>query len=118
MTTQVISTTELANIIAEQTPVNVEGLTERAALIATNASKKAAKETVQTVLDAIQAQLSVGNTVNLNGFGKFEVKDVAARTGRNPSTGEELQIEATKRVGFKAATALKAVVKGEAVVAE
>lgn len=113
MTTQVISTTELANIIAEQTPVNVEGLTERAALIATNASKKAAKEAVQTVLDAIQAQLSVGNTVNLNGFGKFEVKDVAGRTGRNPKTGEALEIAATKRVSFRVASALKAAAKGE-----
>ena len=102
MTTQVISTTELANIIAEQT----------------QSTKKAAKETVQLVLDAITAQLVEGNTVRLSGFGTFEVKDVAARTGRNPSTGEELQIEATKRVGFKAATALKAGVKGEAVVAE
>ena len=102
MTTQVISTTELANIIAEQT----------------KSTKKAAKETVQLVLDTVAAQLGAGNTVRLSGFGTFEVKDVAARTGRNPSTGEELQIEATKRVGFKAATALKAVVKGEAVVAE
>ena len=102
MTTQVISTTELANIIAEQT----------------KSTKKAAKETVQLVLDAITAQLVEGNTVRLSGFGTFEVKDVAARTGRNPSTGEELQIEATKRVGFKAATALKGGVKGEAVAAE
>lgn len=98
MTTQVISTTELANIIAEQT----------------QSTKKAAKETVQLVLDTVAAQLVAGNTVRLSGFGTFEVKDVAARTGRNPSTGEELQIEATKRVGFKAATALKASVKGEA----
>lgn len=98
MTTQVISTTELANIIAEQT----------------ESTKKAAKETVQLVLDTVAAQLAAGNTVRLSGFGTFEVKDVAARTGRNPSTGEELQIEATKRVGFKSASALKAAVKGEA----
>lgn len=98
MTTQVISTTELANIIAEQTEV----------------TKKAAKESVQLVLDTIAAQLVEGNTVRLSGFGTFEVKDVAARTGRNPQTGEELQIEATKRVGFKSASALKAAVKGEA----
>ncbi len=113
MTTQVISTTELANIIAEQTPVDVTGMTERSALIAQNAAKRAAKETVQTVLDAVQAELAKGNTVNLNGFGKFEVRDVAARTGRNPKTGEELQIEASKRVAFKASSALKATAKGE-----
>ena len=98
MTTQVISTTELANIIAEQT----------------KSTKKAAKETVQLVLDAITAQLVEGNTVRLSGFGTFEVKDVEARKGRNPSTGEEIDIAATKRVGFKSASALKAAVKGEA----
>ena len=100
--TNSVTITDIANIIAETN----------------NTTKKAAKETVQLVLDTVAAQLAAGNTVRLSGFGTFEVKDVAARTGRNPSTGEELQIEATKRVGFKAATALKAVVKGEAVVAE
>ena len=98
MTTQVISTTELANIIAEQT----------------KSTKKAAKETVQLVLDTVAAQLAAGNTVRLSGFGTFEVKDVEARKGRNPSTGEEIDIAATKRVGFKSASALKAAVTGEA----
>lgn len=112
MTTQVINTTELATIIAALTPVDTTGLTERAAVIKTNAAVRAAKANVQLVLDTIQAELAKGNVVNLNGFGKFEVKDTEARTGRNPSNGEALEIAASKRLAFKTATALKATIKG------
>ena len=91
MTTQVISTTELANIIAEQT----------------QSTKKAAKETVQLVLDTVAAQLAAGNTVRLSGFGTFEVKDVEARKGRNPSTGATIVIAARNAPVFKAGKTLK-----------
>ena len=112
MNTQVINTTELATIIAALTPVDTTGLTERSAVIKTNAAVRAAKASVQLVLDTNQAELAKGNVVNLNGFGKFEVKDTEARTGRNPSSGEALEIAASKRLSFKTSTALKAAIKG------
>lgn len=51
--------------------------------------------------------LKKGDTVTLVGFGTFSVKERAARTGRNPKTGEELQIKATKVPSFKAGKGLK-----------
>lgn len=52
-------------------------------------------------------RLKKGDTVTLVGFGTFSVKDRAARTGRNPKTGEELQIKASKVPSFKAGKGLK-----------
>lgn len=111
MTTQVITTTDIANIIAALTPVDTEGLSERSAVIKTNAVARAAKATVQLVLDTIVEQLTKGNAVNLTGFGKFEVKDTEARNGRNPTTGEPLAIAASKRLAFKTSAPLKAAIK-------
>lgn len=64
---------------------------------------KAINSFVETVTDAMQR----GDDVVLVGFGTFSVKDRAARTGRNPKTGETLQIAATKVPGFKAGKGLK-----------
>ena len=70
-------------------------------------SKAAATRAVDTVLDSITATLTKGDQVTLVGFGTFSVKDRAARTGRNPRTGEPIDIPASKVPGFKAGKALK-----------
>ena len=60
----------------------------------------------------ITKSLTSGDDVKLTGFGNFSVKDRAARTGRNPSTGAEIQIAASKVAGFKAGKELKASLNG------
>ncbi len=74
-------------------------------------TKKDATVAVETVFDTITASLVEGNKVDISGFGKFEVKTRAARTGINPATKETIQIPETKAAGFKAAKALKEAVK-------
>ena len=70
-------------------------------------SKAAAGRAVDSILDAITKALSNGDQVTLVGFGTFLVRDRAARTGRNPKTGEPIQIAAAKNPAFKAGKALK-----------
>ncbi len=76
-------------------------------------SKVEMTETVNEVFDAIIDELSTGEPVNINGFGAWQVRHRAARTGRHPRTGETIQIAATKSVGFKPAKALKDRVKNQ-----
>lgn len=66
---------------------------------------------VNTVLDTIVEALRNGEKVQIPGFGMFEVRERAARTGRNPQTGEEINIEASKVPAFKTGKALKDAVK-------
>ena len=70
-------------------------------------SKAAATRAVDTMLDSISKTLANGDQVTLVGFGTFSVKARAARTGRNPRTGEPIDIPAAKVPGFKAGKALK-----------
>ena len=70
-------------------------------------SKKDSEAAVNAALDAITAALQEGDKVQLVGFGSFEVKSRAARTGRNPKTKEPIEIPATKVPVFKAGKALK-----------
>ncbi|HHM05918.1 MAG TPA: HU family DNA-binding protein [Gammaproteobacteria bacterium] len=70
-------------------------------------SKTAAGRAVDAVVDAITEALKNGDTVTLVGFGTFSVRERAARTGRNPQTGEEIKIKAAKIPTFKAGKALK-----------
>ena len=74
-------------------------------------SKAAAGRAVDAVVDAITATLKEGDQVSLVGFGTFLVRERAARTGRNPRTGEALDIAAAKVPAFKAGKALKDAVK-------
>ena len=60
---------------------------------------------------AIRDSLAKGDSVSLVGFGKFEVRDRAARKGRNPQTGAEIEIPATKVAAFKAGKLLKEAVQ-------
>lgn len=75
---------------------------------ATGGSKADAKTSTDAVFAALTDALTSGEEVTAPGFGTFKVKTNAARTGRNPQTGEEIQIAESKGVGFKQATALKA----------
>lgn len=74
-------------------------------------SKKDAGSAVNATLELITESLAEGNTVQLIGFGNFEVRERAARKGRNPQTGEEIDIAATKTPAFKAGKQLKEAVK-------
>lgn len=74
---------------------------------ATGSSTSQAKETLETTLDLIAGELASGNEVALAGFGKFSVSQRAAREGRNPRTGETVQIAASNAAKFSAASALK-----------
>jgi DNA-binding protein HU-beta len=70
-------------------------------------SKTAADSALKAVIDGITSTLMQGNPFQLVGFGTFVVRERAARTGRNPRTGETLQIKASKVAGFKPGKALK-----------
>ena len=75
-------------------------------------SKKDAEKAVVAVFDTIQASLQAGDKVQLVGFGTFETRQRGARTGRNPRSGETIQIPASKVPAFKAGKALKDAVGG------
>ncbi len=80
----------------------VAAVAEKAAL-----SKKDAEKAVVAVLGAIEDAVAAGDKVQLVGFGTFEVRERAARTGRNPQTGAEIKIAASKQPVFKAGKAFK-----------
>lgn len=82
---------DIINLIAEQADL----------------SKAAAGNALNAVTDAITDALAKGDSVTFVGFGTFSVKERAARTGRNPQTGQTIQIAAAKVPGFKAGKALK-----------
>lgn len=83
--------TELAEAIAESADI----------------SKAASARAIDAMVDAITGALKEGDTVSLVGFGSFLVRDRAARSGRNPKTGETIEIKASKSPAFKAGKALK-----------
>ncbi len=87
--------TDLINSVSEQTQL----------------SKKDVSKTVDAVFEAIEESLKGGDKVQLIGFGNFEVRERAARKGRNPQTGEEIEIPASKVPAFKPGKALKDAVK-------
>ncbi len=70
-------------------------------------SKADAGRALDAVVESVTGALKNGDQVSLVGFGTFSVKQRAARTGRNPRTGEEIQIKAANVPGFKAGKALK-----------
>lgn len=76
-------------------------------------SKKDATKAVDAVFDSILEALKNGDKVALIGFGNFEVRERAARKGRNPQTGEEIEIAASKVPAFKPGKALKDAVAGK-----
>ncbi|MBO0997632.1 HU family DNA-binding protein [Bacillus sp. SD075] len=74
-------------------------------------TKDETKKVVDALFETITATLAKEEKIQLVGFGTFEVRDRAARTGRNPQTGEEIQIAASKVPAFKAGKELKEAVK-------
>jgi len=75
-------------------------------------SKKEAARAVEVVFDAIVRNISKGDDVMINDFGKFKKVDRPARKGRNPFTGGSIQIKASKKVRFLPAKGLKEVISG------
>lgn len=75
-------------------------------------SKKQAKAIVDATLRAIVEAAAAGEEVNFPGFGKFKVKETAARDGRNPGTGATIKIAASKKLTFAPAKAVKDAVNG------
>lgn len=78
---------------------------------ATGQSKKDVELVIDSTFDVITSALKDGEKVKVHGFGSFEVRERAARKGRNPQSGEEIEIPATKAPAFKAAKALKDAIK-------
>ncbi len=78
----------------------------------TDSSNAAADRSLAALIEIISATLKKGDKVSLVGFGSFEVRKRAARIGRNPATGAELKIKASKQPAFKAGATLKATVNG------
>ncbi|MFM2666614.1 HU family DNA-binding protein [Vibrio mediterranei] len=85
--------TQLIDVISEKADLN----------------KKQAQDALEAITQGIEQALSQGEEVALIGFGTFKVTERAARTGRNPKTGEPIQIAASKSPAFKAGKALKEV---------
>ena len=71
-----------------------------------------ARQALEATIEAVSAELAAGGEVALAGFGKFSVSHRAARQGRNPSTGETINIAASKAAKFSAASALKTRLNG------
>lgn len=85
--------------------MNKAGLTE--AVAAKTATKKEAQEIVDTIWDTIKNSLKNQEDVAISGFGTFRVKQTKARMGRNPKTGETIQIPAKKKIAFRVSKELK-----------
>ena len=86
-----LNKTDLANKLAEAMEI----------------TKKDAAQTISMLVDIITDALYEGEQVRISEFGTFELRERNQRTGRNPKTGEPVEIPASKTVGFKAAKALK-----------
>ncbi len=80
----------------------IESATSKAAL-----PRQGVEDIVNQVFDGIVAALKSGDKVNISGFGTFSVSHRKARTGRNPKTGEAIQIAASRAAKFKAGKGLK-----------
>ena len=74
-------------------------------------TKKEAQTAVETLLGAIRDSLKNKEPVTISGFGTFKVKETKARMGRNPKTGESIQIPAKKKIAFKASKELSSTIE-------
>ena len=87
--------------------VSLKHLATRLAEKSKDLSKKQANELLDTFFKFVVADLKKGNRIRISGFGILQVKKRAARTGRNPATGETIQIPAKKKIAFRASKELK-----------
>ena len=76
-------------------------------------SKPDAERALKAVVDTVTSSVASGQKIQIPGLGTFEARERSAREGRNPQTGETIQIAATTAPGFKAATAFKQAVAGD-----
>lgn len=76
----------------------------------TSSTKVDAERSIAAIIEIITDTMKKGDSISLVGFGSFEVRKRAARVGRNPKTGAELKIKASKQPAFKAGATLKAAV--------
>lgn len=74
--------------------------------------KKVTKEVIANFLSAVENEVAAGKKLRIDKIGILQVKDRAPRIGRNPQTGEEIRIPASKKIGFRAAKSLKEQVLG------
>ena len=95
----------LRNVVAMNKSELIEAIQ---AALGKDATKRAADEALEAVLSSIAKGVKKDQKVQIIGFGTFEVKKRAARQGRNPKTGEAMKIAASKSVGFKPSSVLKA----------
>lgn len=79
----------------------------------TGFSKKESAEIVETVFDLMKSTLEGGEKIKIAGFGNFVVKEKATRRGRNPQTGEEIEISSRKILTFKPSQVLKSALNSE-----
>jgi len=79
----------------------------------TGFSKKESAEIVEMVFDLIKNTLETGDKIKIAGFGNFVVKEKATRRGRNPQTGDEIEISSRRILSFKPSQVLKAAINGE-----
>ncbi|OEU62189.1 MAG: integration host factor subunit alpha [Desulfuromonadales bacterium C00003094] len=79
----------------------------------TGFSKKESAQIVEMVFDLMKSTLEKGEKIKLAGFGNFVVKNKATRKGRNPQTGDEIEICSRKILTFKPSQVLKSVINGQ-----
>jgi len=79
----------------------------------TGFSKKESAEIVEQVFDLVKTTVAKGEKIKLAGFGNFVVKEKATRRGRNPQTGEEIEISSRRILTFKPSQVLKSAINGE-----
>ena len=79
----------------------------------TGQTKRVVTDVIEGVIDQVQKQVKKGERVSLPGFGTFERRNRAARTARNPQTGEEIQVKASKVPAFKPGAGFKSTVSGK-----
>jgi len=91
-----VSKTDLAGLVADRSDL----------------SAAEAKRILDATFDVIATRVAAGDEVAIGGFGKFSVTERSARQGRNPQTGETIEIAASKAPKFSAASAFKGAVKG------
>ncbi|AYV47482.1 integration host factor [Caulobacter flavus] len=92
--------------------MNTADIAEALAAADDKVTKTQAKALVDGVFKAIAQAAAKGEEVSIPGFGKLKVQDKPARTGRNPATGETIEIAATRKVAFTPAKQLKDAVNG------
>lgn len=108
---------KLAQFLVENgfQPVKTVSQTEFIAAIAPRFENKAqAQAAFKIVIDALTDLLKYGDSLSIKGFGTFKVEERAARKGRNPATGQEIEIPASRAVKFTQSSVLKKEINGEA----